>query len=63
MVKMFHLYGVMEDIEGPDTAEDDIRGLGKALRSFRFFFLNQTTGLMVKNMVYGGQFWAPGPPN
>ena len=24
---MYHLYGVMEDIEGPDTAEDDVRGL------------------------------------
>ena len=27
MVKIFHLYGVMEDIEGPDTAGDDVRGL------------------------------------
>ena len=59
---MFHLYGVMEDIEGPDTAGDDVRGLGEALGSFRFFFKNQTTGLMVKNMAYGGQFWAPEPP-
>ena len=63
MVKMFHLYGVMEDIEGPDTAGDDVRGLGEALGSFRIFFLNQTTGSMVKNMAYGGQFWAPGPLN
>ena len=38
MVKMFHLYGVMEDIEGPDTAGDDVRGLGEALESFRIFF-------------------------
>ena len=38
MVKMFHLYGVMEDIEGPDTAGDDVRGLGEALGSFRIFF-------------------------
>ena len=54
MVKMFHLYGVMEDIEGPDTAGDDVRGLGDALGSFNFFFLNQTTGSMVKNIAYGG---------
>ena len=48
---MFHLYGVMEDIEGPDTAGDDVRGLGEALGSFRFFFLkNQTKGSMVKNV-------------
>ena len=60
---MFHFYGVMEDIEGPDTARDDVRGLGEALGSFRIFFLkNQTTGSMVKNMAFGGQFWAPGPP-
>ena len=38
MVKIFHLYGVMEDIEGPDTAGDDVRGLGEALGSFRIFF-------------------------
>ena len=42
----------MENIEGPDTAGDDIRGLGE----------NQTTGLMVKNIANEGQFWAPGPP-
>ena len=60
---MFHLYGVMEDIEGPDTAGDDVRGLGEALGSFRIFFKkNHTTGSMEKNMAYGGQFWAPGPP-
>ena len=60
---MFHLYGVMEDIEGPDTAGDDVRGLGEALGSFRNFFCqNQTTGLMVKNMAYGDSFWAPEPP-
>ena len=57
---MFHLYGVMEDIEGPDTAEDDVRGLGEALGSFRIFFCqNWTAGSMVKNMAYG--LW--GPPN
>ena len=38
MVKMFHLYGVMEDIEVPDTAGDDVRGLGEALESFRILF-------------------------
>ena len=39
MLKTFHLYGVMEDIEGPDTAGDDVRGLGEALGSFRIFFV------------------------
>ena len=39
MVKMFHLNGVIEDIEGPDTAADDVRGLGEALGSFRIFFV------------------------
>ena len=29
-LKIFHLYGVMEDIEGPDTVGDDVRGLGEA---------------------------------
>ena len=37
MVKMIHLNGVMEDIEGPDTSGEDVRGLGEALGSFRFF--------------------------
>ena len=63
MVKMFDLYGVIEDMEGPYTAGDDVRGLGEALGSFRIFFCqNWKTGLMVKNITYGGSFWAPGPP-
>ena len=49
---MFHLYGVMEDIEGGD----DVRGLGEALGSFRIFFSKSDTGSMVKNMAYGGSF-------
>ena len=53
----------MEDIEGPNTAGDDVWGLGEALGSFRIFFLkNQTTGSIVKNTAYGWQLWAPGPP-
>ena len=28
LVKMFDLYWVIEDMEGPDTAGDDGRGLG-----------------------------------
>ena len=27
MVKMFDLFGVIEDMEGPDTAGHDVRGL------------------------------------
>ena len=38
---MFHVYGVMEGIEGPDAAGDDVRGLGEALGSFRNFFLSK----------------------
>ena len=55
----------MENIEGPDTAGDDVRGLGEALGSFRIFFLNQKTGSMVKNMAYpmGGSFGLQDPPN
>ena len=26
-VKMFDLYGVMGDMEGPNTSEDDVRGI------------------------------------
>ena len=50
MVKMFHLYGVMEDIEGPDTAGDDVRGLGEALGSFRIFFSKSD------NRIYGKEY-------
>ena len=38
MVKMFYLYGVIEDMEDSDTAEDDVIGLGETLGSFTNFF-------------------------
>lgn len=37
MVKMFYLYGVIEDMEDSETAEDDVIGLGETLGSFKKF--------------------------
>ena len=39
MVKMFYLYGVIEDMEDSETAEDDVIGLGETLGSFTKIFV------------------------
>ena len=53
----------MEDIEGPDTAGDDFRGLGEALGSFRIFFKKSDNRIDGKEYCLWGQFWLQDPPN
>ena len=61
MVKMFHLYGVMEDIEG--QMEIMSGGKEKPMEASQFFLSKSDNRINGKKYgLIGCNFWAPGPP-
>ena len=53
---MFDLFGVFEDVDVPDTAWGDVRGLWEPQGSFKFFFSQSEIRSPLKNKACGQKF-------